>query len=351
MKTQVVALSQEQPALFANDCNPCPRYDFCQRSFNRQCRIPVNDQEAARFWQIQRERVAATGGTAPQELPPIRFQPRLAKITHIIGQGAFPAQQSVTQNFGVYARNVVGRLRHGLVIRPEPLKKKGILTQPKILVISDRDEWLSNFFRYAGNPFATSVLEHQFTAIMGPNLSAYHEVEHWVWLDNRALCQQFMGFALRHGLPAIFHTYLEDSPTHQDWLVDYLKLNPSQHFIATGFDRHATRIPRFVRRRFRLLQEVERRSGRPLHIVLHTLMTSLKNIKLAHAAFPQRIHLLGHSVFLRSYKGSSLSFKQDGTSKWLEQDMKYGRGIELFNHNTRQLQEAVADFIPGFFDN
>ena len=351
MRSQVVALSQEQPALFIADCAPCPRFAFCQRSANRQCKIPEDDQESARYWQIQRERVAAAGGPAPQELPPVRLQPRLAKVTHIIGREPFRAQQSVPQELGIYARNAVGRLRHGLVVRPTALEKKGLLALPKALVISDRDDWLSDFFHFAGDPFAASVLEHQFTAVMGPNLSAYHQVEHWVWLDNRALCQQFMGFALRHGLPAIFHTYLEDSPVHQDWLVEYLKLNPSQHFIATGFDRNATKNPRFARRRIRLLEAIERRAGRPLKIVFHTLMTGLKYIKLAHAAFPQRVHLLARSVVMRSYTGSSLSFKSDGTSDWIERDMNFPRGIELFNHNARQLEAALANFIPGFFDD
>lgn len=351
MKTQAAALSQEQPALFLADCAACPRYEFCQRSAKRQCIIPEKEQDVARYWTLQRERVAAAGGLAPQALPPVRLQPRLAKVTHIIGRGPFHAQQSVTPDLGIYARNAIGPLRQGLVVRPEVLDKKGLLTLPKVLVISDRDDWLAGFFQFAGDPFAASVLEHQFTAVMGPNLSAYHQVEHWVWLDNRAMCQQFMGFALKHGLPSIFHTYLEDSPVHQDWLVEYLKLNPTQHFIATGFDRNATSNPRFARRRIKLLEAIERRAGRPLRVVFHTLMTGLKYVKLAHTAFPQRVHLLAHSVVLRSYTGSSLSFEADGTSKWLERDMNFSLGIEMFNHNARQLEVALADFIPGFFDS
>lgn len=125
MRAQVVALSQEQPALFIRDCAPCPRFAFCQRSAKRQCKIPEDDQEAARHWHIQLERVAAAGGPAPQELPPIRLQPRLAKVTHIIGREPFRAQQSIPQDLGVYARNAVGRLRQGLVIQPTALEKKG----------------------------------------------------------------------------------------------------------------------------------------------------------------------------------------------------------------------------------
>ena len=350
MKTQAVALSQEQPALFLADCAACPRYDFCQRSAKRQCKIPENEQDAARYWSLQRERVASAGGIAPQALPPVRLQPRLAKVTHIIGREPFRAQQSTHQDLGVYARNAVGRLRNGLAILSTNLEKKGLLDRPKALVISDRDDWLAGFFHFAGDPFAASVLAHHFTAVMGPNLSAYHQVEHWVWLDNRAMCQQFIGFALKHGLPAIFHTYLENSPVHQDWLVDYLKLNPTQHFIATGFDRNAFNNTKFARRRIGLLQDVEQRVGRPLHIVFHTLMTGLKYIRLAHAAFPQRVYLLARSVVMRSYAGSSLSFEADGTSRWQKRDMDFRRGIELFNHNARQLEVALADFIPGFFD-
>lgn len=351
MKTQNVSLSPEQPALFVIDCAPCPRFDFCQRSYDRQCVIPDGGQETINYWQLQNERVAKAGGVAPQGLPPVCFQPQLAKITHIIGRELFQAQDSIPKALAVYARNVLGPLRTGLEIQPKALNKRGLLTLPKALVISDRDDWLTDFFRFAGDPFAKSVLAHNFTAVMGPNLSAYHHVEHWVWLDNRALCQKFMGFALRHGLPAIFHAYIEDSPVHQSWLVEYLKLNPSQRFIATGFDRNATNNPKFVKKRLKLLETVESRVGRPLHIVFHTLMTGLNYVKLAHAAFPQRVYLLGRSVILRSYTGSSLSFKPNGASSWLERDMNFRPGIDLFNHNARQLDKAVAEFIPGFFDD
>ena len=350
MKTKIIALSQEQPALFVADCLPCPRFAFCQRSVTRQCRVPEDVRELTRYWQIQRRRVVAAGGIAPRELPPVRLQPRLARVTHIIGREAFRADRSVPQDLGIYAHNAVGRLGSSLAVRPETLEKKGLLTLPKALVISDRDPWLAGFLHFAGNPFAKSVLDHQFTAMMGPNLSAYHEVEHYVWLDNRALCQQFMGFALRHGLPAIFHTYLEDSPVHQKWLVEYLKLNPSQHFIATGFDRNATKNPRFARKRIRMLEAVEHRVGRPLRVVLHNVMTGIRFIKLAHAAFPQRLHLLGRSVVMRSYGGSSLVFKDNGASDWIVKDLNFPLGIELFNHNARQLEQALATFIPSFFD-
>jgi len=56
-------------------------------------------------------------------------------------------------------------------------------------------------------------------------------------------------------------------------------------------------------------------------------------------------------VVLRSYTGNSLIFKSDGTSDWIERDMNFPRGIELFNHNARQLEGALADFIPGFFQD
>lgn len=350
MKTQPVSLSVEHPALFVSQCGPCPRAAWCHKSADRLCRVSEDHREAERYWRFQRDRVEHAGGVAPKGLPPVRLQPRLAKVTHIVGREPFDSRRCSGQEFGVYARDTLGPLREGFRIRPRALEKRGLLSVPTVLVISDRDDWLQDFYHFVGEPFAESVQAHNFTAVIGPNLSAYHHVEHYVWLDNRALCQQFTGFALKRGLPAIFHTYLEDSPIHQDWLVEYLKLNPTQKFIATGFDRNAGNNGRFVKRRIKLLEAVERRAGRQLFVVLHTLMTRLNYIRMAHDAFPQRVHLLGRSVLLRSLGGSRLDFKPSGASVWHERDLDYAKGIELFNHNSRRLETALADFVPGFFE-
>lgn len=351
MKTQPVALSPEQQSLFVSQCDPCSRFAWCHRSAERQCKIPDDDHELARFWQMHRERSALAGGTAPKALPPVRCRPRLGKVTHIHPKVRFPLPLSNAQPVGVYAKDVVGQLKAGFGVRPALLEKRGLSGIPKVLVISAKDDWLVRFCRHVDEPFARSILSDNFTAVMGPNLSGYHHTEHFAWLDNRSICQQFAGFALRFGLPAIFHTYLEHSPIHQDWLVEYFNLNPSQHFLATGFDRQGCSNPKFVRARVKLLAAVEERIGRPLHIVFHTLMTRLNYVKLAHDAFPQRVYLLAQSVVLRSVKGSSLSFTQDGRSAWKECDPTYSPGVELFNHNTRRLDEALADFVPGFFEN
>mgnify|MGYP001098922230 CR=1 FL=1 len=202
--------------------------------------------------------------------------------------------------------------------------------------------------RKVGEPFARSVQDLGFSAVIGPNLSAYLHSEHRVWLDNRAVCQLFTEFSLRHGLPVIFHTYLEDSLVHQDWLVEYLRLNPTQAFIATGFDCKGGNNSRFVARRIRLLERVQDRAGRPIRIVLHNVLSRVRVARLAHQAFPGRVHLLGRSVVLRSLKGSRLEFDAAGRSSWVKASAGHSPGLELFLQNANRLDEALADMIPGF---
>jgi len=252
---------------------------------------------------------------------------------------------------GAYARNAIGDLRRACEVRPEYLNKRAILDAPKLLVISAEDNWLSRFMSKVGEPFARSARELGFSAVIGPNLSAYHHAEHRVWLDNRAVCQLFAEFSLRHGLPVIFHTYLEDSQVHLDWLVEYLSLNPTQAFIATGFDCKGGNNPRFAGRRIRLLERVQDRVGRPLQIVLHNVLSRVRVARLAHQAFPGRVHLLGRSVLLRSLKGSRLEFDASGRSFWVETSAGHAPGLELFLQNARRLDEAVADIIPGFLES
>ena len=122
-------------------------------------------------------------------------------------------------------------------MRTNYLGGRGLVGLPNVLVVSAKDGWLNRFCQTLDGSFAPSVKELGFSALIGPNLSAYRHTEHRVWLDNRAVCQQFMQqLPLEHGLPAIFHTYLERSAIHQDWLVEYLRLNRSQDHVATGFD-------------------------------------------------------------------------------------------------------------------
>lgn len=349
MRTQPISLRPKLPGLFVDLCSPCPRSAYCQKSADQQCLIPQTQVEP--FWESERRRVEAVGGMEPQRLAPLLLQPRLSKVTHIVGRGEhFDPRELMPSSLGVYASDVVSDLKDGFHVQRELLAKRQLLDVEKVLVISAKDEWLRGFTRFVDRPFADSVLWLDFAAVMGPNLSGYHHNDHSVWLDNRAVCQQFMKFALERGLPAIFHTYLEDSMVHQDWLVAYLERNPSQKFIATGFDCNGTNNTRFVERRIQLLQEVQSRVGRKLHVVLHTVMTGLRLIKYAHDAFPKRIYLIGRSLVRDSFSGKSIHFRPDGASARTPRDPDYRPGMALFKHNARMHADALADFIPGFFD-
>lgn len=351
MSTQPISLKPKSPGLFVGLCSPCPRAAFCQKSAEQQCVIPETEYEQELYWRSQTKRVRDVGGMEPLPLANLFVQPRLPKVTHIVQRGdKLDPREPRPTVLGVRASDVLGPLKVGLSVQRAKLARRNLLDIDKVLVITAKDNWLDGFVKFVDRPFATSVLQLNFSAVMGPNRSGYHHNEHSVWLDNRAICQTFMKLALEHGLPAIFHTYLEDSHLHQDWLVEYLKLNPSQKFIATGFDCNGTNNDRFVERRIQLLQEVESRAGRKLHVVLHTMMTNLKLIRYAHNAFPRRVYLLGQSVVRDSFMGTSLRFSADGASMRTYRDPNFKPGLSLFNWNTVRLNEALARFVPGFFD-
>jgi hypothetical protein len=337
-------------SLFQGLCGACPRRDWCSQTWRQQCAIPEDPEHAGRYWALQVERVRRVGGVAPKALPPVVSPPVLPKVTHILGREGRNPDAGWGRTMGVYARNALGDLRRRCAIRPDYLRARGLLEPAKVLVVSAEDGWLNRFCGKLGEPFARSVREAGFSAVIGPNLSAYPHAEHRVWLDNRAVCQLVMEFSLGHGLPAVFHTYLEDSAIHQDWLVEYLRLNPTQEFLATGFDCMGGNNVRFVRRRVRMLERVQDRAGRPMRIVLHNVLSRVRIAHLAHQAFPGRVHLLGRSVLLRSLKGSRLEFDAAGRSSWVGASSGHVPGLDLFRQNACRLDDALADVIPGFFD-
>lgn len=352
MSTQPISLRPKTPGLFVGLCSPCPRAPFCQKSAEQQCIVPETEFERELYWEAQAKRVRDVGGMEPRPLATLFVQPRLPKVTHIVQRSdKLDPREPRPSVLGVRASDVLGPLKSGLSVQRAKLARRDLLDVDKVLVITAKDDWLNGFVKFVDRPFARSVLQLNFSAVMGPNRSGYHHNEHSVWLDNRAICQTFMKLALEYGLPAIFHTYLEDSPAHQDWLVEYLRLNPSQKFIATGFDCNGTNNDRFVERRIQLLQEVESRVGRKLHVVLHTVMTNLRLIRYAHDAFPRRIYLLGQSVVRDSFMGTSLRFSPDGVSGRTYRDPKFKPGLTLFNWNSARLNDALARFVPGFFDD
>lgn len=330
-------------------CGSCPRKAWCGQTWRQQCAIPADPEHERRYWELQCERVRLAGGVAPRPLPLVGTQPSLPKVTHILGREGISPDAAWGWTMGVYARNAIGDQRRACEVRSDYLTRRALADVPKVLVVSAEDDWLNRFMRKVGAPFACSVRELGFSAVIGPNLSAYHHAEHRVWLDNRGVCQLFTEFSLRHGLPAIFHTYLEDSRVHQDWLVEYLRLNPTQEFIATGFDCKGGNNPRFVGKRIRLLERVQDRAGRPLRIVLHNVLSRIRVARLASQVFPGRVHLLGRSVLLRSLKGSRLEIGADCRLSWIEASAADAPGLELFRQNARRLDDALAAVNPGFF--
>ncbi len=337
-------------SIFQGMCGPCPRRAWCGLTWRKQCTIPGEPDQADRHWKLLEEKVRRAGGVAPRSLPPVSCGPELPKVTHILGREGVNPGFAWGRTMGVYARNAIGDLRRGSQVRADYLGDRGLLGSPNVLVVSAEDGWLNRFCRTLDKSFAPSVRELGFSALIGPNLSAYRHTEHRVWLDNRAVCQLFMQFALARGLPAIFHTYLEDAAIHQEWMVEYLRLNPTQGHVATGFDCKAGNNARFVRRRIRMLEEIQERAGRPISIVLHNIVSQVRIVKLAHEAFPGRVHLIGRSVLLRSIKGSLLEFDQEGRSSWAARAAGHEPGMGLFRENCRRLDQALTAHIPAFFD-
>jgi hypothetical protein len=337
-------------SIFQGLCGPCPRRPWCGLTWRKQCAIPAEPDHAARHWKLQEEKVRRAGGVAPRSLSPVSSRPELPRVTHILGREGVNRGYAWDRTMGVYARNAIGDLRRGSEIQADYLENRGLLGAPKVLVISGEDGWLNRFCQTLDASFARSVRGMSFSALIGPNLSAYRHAEHRVWLDNRAVCQLFMQFALNHGLPAIFHTYLEDSAIHQEWMVEYLRLNPTQEYIATGFDCKGGNNARFVRRRIRLLERIQHQAGRPISIVLHNIVSRIRIAKMAQEAFPGRVHLVGRSVLLRSLKGSRLDFDPEGRSSWMARSAGHQPGMELFRENLRRLDQALAAHIPAFFD-
>lgn len=350
-KTRTLDVVDGSASILQGQCSSCPRQSWCARTWDQLCEIPHEPEHESRYWALQSEKVRRVGGVAPRPLPPVEVQPVLPKVTHILGREGINPDTAWCRTMGVYARNAVGDQRRKCEVSPAYLGKRALLDEAKVLVVSAEDDWLNRFTRNVGEQFARSIRELGFAAVIGPNLSAYQHAEHRVWLDNRAVCQLVTEFSLRHGLPAIFHTYLEDSLIHQDWLVEYLRLNPTQEFVATGFDCRGGNNARFVRRRLRLLERVQDRAGRPLRIVLHNVLSRIRVVRYASEVFPGRVHLLGRSVLLRSLKGSRLEIGSDGRSSWIVASSGVRPGLELFRENARCLEDALADAIPGFFDN
>lgn len=330
-------------------CSPCPRAEWCARTLERLCLLPSNG-EADRHWSYVRERVASLRGVGPRALPPLRTVPNLPIILHTHASSPAGGRTDYSEALGVRGSDVLDSRRNNFCINASYLERENLLASPKVLLLSAQDKWLNRFLQNLGEAFFTSLAASNFAAVFSPALSAYHHAEHRVWLENRAIGQNFLSVCLEREIPAIFLTYLEDHRLHTKWLVDFLKLNPTQAHIATAFDRGGANNFKFVERRLRLLHEVEHRVGRPLRVVLLDVVTRIRAIELASGLFPGRVHLAGGSLFMRSVKGSRLAKNLQGDLYWVKRAKGVSRGWELFNENKRFLAEYLRTRVPSLFE-
>jgi hypothetical protein len=330
--------SDPQLNLLAGLCTPCPALTWCSRTVQQQCRIPGTPARQERFWQSLRRQAFIAGGVQPQALPPVTSAPALPRFLYIQQpERGHLRHGSDEMPVGIYGRRLITLNDPGCPIRRELLSKHGLSTRKLSLVLSGDDTWLRIFLSRLGPEFFRTACEIEFQGIIGPNLSAYGHSEHRVWLLNRAVCQAFQREMLLHGLPAILHTYLEDAPEHIQWLTEYLQLNPTQEYIATGFDHDADNDAAFVERRIEILLEIQRRVHRPLNVAFGGLMTRVALIDKASDAFPGRTHFYASSIYNRSRKGGSV-LRADNLSRrfsWHDRMIDRANDIDLCMDNFR----------------
>lgn len=309
--------------------------------------MPAIGVERERFWIMQQDMMVRIGGVEPRELVPLRCQINLPRFIHVHMDTGLRDEIEWGMTLGVNAVDAVKIRAVGCPVSLSYLAGRGLSNTAKILMISAKDGWLQKFYSGLGVEFFESVRRADFQAVVCPNLSAYHHTEHRVWLDNRALIQRFMERLLEKGIPGIFFSYLENAPVHQRWLTEYFRLNPSQQVLATGFDRKARGA--FFEQRMRLLAQIEQDLGRPLRIILNCVVSRIQEIRLASRLFPGRVHLMGQSLFHKSYRGKLLTVGERGHIQWSNGGDRFLPGPELFSHNARALEEALSIEAPDFF--
>ena len=337
------------PHLFARLCAPCLLSKHCEPRLAAMCLVPREPSARRRYWDEQRRDVAVLGSVGPRRLPPVVRQPQLPQVLHVhVDQGLQPDAEW-SRPLGVYAKDVLPNTSAECRLSAEYLNSRGLDRCPKTVLITGKDEFLARVCENARGALFESLDRPDVTSIVCPTLSAYDYAEPRVWIMNRAILQNFMEALLKRGLPGVFHTYLVDAEVHQRWLIEYLRLNPTQLFLATSFDRGMANSVTKTRLALKLLREVQDAVGRPLHIVLGVLMTRVPTVKEACKLFPGRVHIIGQSVFMNSVKGSLLLRTEAGRLKWQRRAMAYPRGNVLFARNAALLAQVMRERVPGFF--
>ncbi len=333
-------------------CEPCVLRAWCDRQFTKACAVPKGTREREKYWEVQRGQDSLIGGVAPRKLPPVTRQPALPPIIHVhVDEGPNNTCQTWTVPLGVHAEDALSPGLPGCPLNQAYLDSRGLSACPKILVVSGKDRLLQRVCNRVGREFLCSIARPDIHGIVCPNFSDYEYVEHRVWLFNRAIGQNFTARLLAHGLPAVFHTYLEDTKVDQHWLAEYFRLNPSQHFLATGFERGAAADREFVGKQILLLRAVEDAICRPLSIVVSNVLTRLAVIRDIASAFPHRVHLLVAGLFQKSVHGELLVWNGANRLVWRERAMEWRRGKGPLVHNIEVLEQVLMHEVPLLYPN
>jgi len=311
------------------------------------CTLPRDQVEFERFLQLLGKEAASLGGVVPRQLAPVQVQPRLPRILHVhTDHGHTSFGTGLPNGLGILGRDVLRITSGGVRVDRAYLASRGLDQMQKILLLYGKDCFLIRLCRHLDDNFASAV-KADFSAIIGPNLSAYVHVDHRVVIVNRAAAQTITGFFLRHGLPAIIHLYPEYCRQDIEWLTEYFRLNHTQDFLATGFDGGVWNNAHLVRNRFRVLADVQERIGRPLKIVVANILVHMRAIRLAADLFGDRTYLLGTRISHLSRCGQFASAAPDGTLSW-RRDFRTSKD-RLLIHNASLHEQYIRRHIPRFF--
>lgn len=335
------------PSLFALYCEPCAIKAYCPRSLQQQCVIPHDPADEARFWSNRRTYLDILGGIEPKRVSEPKKLPRLPQITHVHAESRLDFEFNWPSPMAIDAKDFI-HIRHGEArFRIEKLRERFRDSQRLILYFSSKDPWyVGNLHKLMKRKFFDDLATADFDAVICPNLSCYGHSYHYVWQQNRAIIRNFYELAVESELPVVFFTYLEDSKPNQEWLTEFYQLNPFITTIATGFDRKAASNRCFAEIRFRLLQEIQDRIGRPLDILLTSALTSRLAVRRACSHFPGRVKLLGSSIFLRALKGSQLYSTPNDALRW-RPSLQLPRGLSILQASQAALLDNYSR-IPGF---
>ena len=266
---------------------------------------------------LMRRLVAEADGIEPRRLPPLARPVVLPRWFQIIGTNR-PLFRLIRPEAGV-------NLTHACRSRQMPpmaFGKGRALSEmasdsPGVpLVYFGRDSWFQDRVGWFDPASFQALALFEPGAVIGPNLSAFAGAEHRVWLINRAMCQTVAGRMIEAGLPAVIHLFFEDLSYDVDWAAEYLRMNPTQHHLATGFDYDGDKSAANVNLTLEALQKIERAVGRPLHVILNGVLTRFELIERVERLFPKRCTFCGSSVATGTSLSGRAALREESESLW-----------------------------------